>query len=83
MTALTTQGREWAEAHETSSIIARVALHGAEIGAWPEEYVTAAIQTCNRAGASKPDRYIDPLDGYAPGDPKRAMLDNSNPGGIR
>lgn len=53
MTELTMEGLAWAYAHRQESIVARVALVGADSG-WPENHVRAAITVCNETGAKPP-----------------------------
>jgi hypothetical protein len=43
---LTRAGREWAKAHASTSIVARVAL-GGKAGGWPPGHIAGAIRACN------------------------------------
>ena len=49
---LTPAGRRWAERNSLTSMCANVALHGYSTG-WPENFVTAAIQTANEEGTKR------------------------------
>ncbi len=52
MQGLTPEGRQWAHAHFTESLVARVALDG---GGWPEEFRATAIRACNAEAAKVAD----------------------------
>ena len=49
---LTEKGRTWAEPNAVTSIVANVALYGAEN--WPQAYVDAAVRVANGLGAGEP-----------------------------
>jgi hypothetical protein len=54
---LTAPGRRWAERHVFTSLVAKVALHGAD-ESWPEDQVQQAIRQVNAHGAESASRAL-------------------------